>query len=236
MPTERDVPAEHRHLPDEGAGTPLPVGRGRRLEEPTTEWRPAEEFPRAAIDEALARPSDPLAEHPVYGTGFAWELVGSAGEPTRLEIFPDRRWASVVFVDASLRRQERGVILDYLAVHGAGGQPALTMVSAREGRATLINVYPSGEVDEFFRLQAEGRALPPEALIFAAPAAAPAVGPIPREQPALTVVEAARQLGTGPENVRVLLRSRRLPGFKRGGAWYVPAGALAEFQAARRRR
>jgi excisionase family DNA binding protein len=121
-----------------------------------------------------------------------------------------------------------------LAIRSADPEPVVSLVSAREGRATLINVYPSGAVDEFFRFYPAWRSVSPEALVFTAPATAPLTGPVPREQPALTVVEAAKLLGTGPERVRVLLRSGHLEGFKRGGTWYVPTDALAEFQASRR--
>lgn len=219
-----------RHRSDSAARDPLLTTRT-----PATEWRPAQIFPREAIDQTFGQRSESLPLHPVFGAGFAWELAVSSGKPTRIEIFPDRRWATLRYLDGSLQQRERGVILDYVTVRTDETPPVLSMVSERDGRGSLINVYPSGEVDEYFRLQPATPALPPEALIFGAPASAPPVAPADPEQPAVTVAEAAQQLGTGPEHVRVLLRAHRLAGFKRGGSWYVPTDALAEFQASRRR-
>lgn len=230
MSPERELLPRSERAPADEAGRPSSGGAAST----TSEWRPTQVFPRNELDQAIGRQAEPVAEHPVFGAGFAWELAGGGGEPTRLEIFPDRRWASVRYLDGSLQPQHRGLILDYLAIRSADPEPVVSLVSAREGRATLINVYPSGEVDEFFRFYPAWRSVSPEALVFTAPAAAPPTGPAPREQPALPVVEAARQLGTGPERVRVLLRAGDLEGFKRGGTWYVPTDALAEFQALRR--
>lgn len=230
MSSERQLPGGNEGDPVEGAGN-----SPRGTTTPAAEWRPTQVFPRAEIDATLDQSSQPLAPHPVYGPGFAWELAGSTGEVTRLEIFPERRWAALRYVDGSLQQQHRGLILDYLAVRPAETVPMLSLVSMREGRGTLVNIYPSGDVDEFFRRQPLHGLLPPEALIFAAPVAVPPPSPATPEQPALTVAEAAGHLGIGPEQVRVLLRAQRLPGFKRGGEWHVSPDAVAELQAKQRR-
>jgi hypothetical protein len=237
MPSNPEQLVASEGVPDSRAGNPTSGSAAGATEWAgiaAAEWRPTEPFPREEIEHAFGTQAESLGEHPVYGRGFGWQLPGGVGEPTRLEVFPERRWASVRYIDGSLKRQERGLIIDYLAVREVEERPALSLVSVREGRGTLINVYPSGEVDEFFRLQPATAALPPEAVIFAAQTTTLPVAPAPREEPALTAVEVARELGTGAENVRALLRAGRLPGFKRGGAWYVPARAVAEFQASRR--
>lgn len=207
--------AEQAELPSKATGGSARGGSG-----PGTEWRPPAPYPREAIDRAFGQSSRSLPDHPVYGPGFAWALTGEGAAPTDLELFPERRWAGLRFVDGSAQLQQRGLIVDFLAVRTENEHPVLTLVSSRGGSGTLVNVYPNGDIDELLRRRPSLRALPPEALIFAAPAvdSAAALG----DRPALDVAEAAARLGLNPDTVRLMLRTGRLAGFKQAGAWRVP--------------
>ena len=200
------------------------------------EWRLAQRFPRAEIDQAWQQSSVSLAPHPVYGPGFRWDLASASDTPTQVELFPTRSWATVRYLDGSLQQRERGLIVDYLALRTAQEGAILSLVSTREGRGTLINIYPSGEVDELLRLQPERSSLPSESLVFAAHASPPEPQFPVSSQPLLGVNEAAQQLGIGPEQIRALLRAQRLVGFKQDGVWQIPADTLKAYHAARNHR
>jgi excisionase family DNA binding protein len=196
------------------------------------EWRPGEDFHEEPIEEVFGKRVGEITEHHrILGPQFAWEVPAGQGEVTRIELFPERGWATIIFVDGSLQKQKRELALDYLAVRTVDSRTLLSLVAAQDDRGTLINVYPTGEIDEHFRLLPPSDALPSEALLFKPDDQTPDVSIPLKEWPALTVEEAAVRLGFGAENVRRLLREGKLDGFKRGGAWYIPTDSIITYDA-----
>lgn len=221
-----------------------------------TEWRPGQQFPYEAVEAAFGKATEVIEDHPVFASGRVWELPLPHGAPTRVEIFPDRRWASVRYVDATMRPKYVELIPTYVAVRltrsatvfspvesgpvvtvaTSKGPPAtdnpsrISLVAMRDGRATGIDVYATGEVDEYFRILSPAQpSLPPETVIYHAEARAPRSSVTARERPPLPVAEAGELLGYHPTHVKKLIRDQRLIGYKLGRNWYVDPRSLDEF-------
>lgn len=206
---------------------------------PVAHWQPGEPFP-PEIGATFVAPSEVL-EHPVFGAGFAWDLQAGKGVPTRLELFPERRQATLRFVDRARELQRRDYLLDSVGVEKVGDRATLTLISAsaEEERGTILRVYPSGEFDESFRyITAADWGRRPETLAWPAPVASVPVFPAEHHHesaspPAslnLTVNEAARRLDIHPANVVRALQDGRLLGQKVGNRWRVDAASVEQYQ------
>lgn len=209
---------------------------GMLLEGPRVLWRPREEFRPELIGSALAaRAKDTV--HPSHGPGFTWELATDPLSPTRLELYPACRLVKIRFVDGSMECQTREYTVHSIATTSA--TRAVLITSARGDRATVVNVHPSGDIDEFHRrfdkLTPVG-ALASNRVVRTVEGVAASAGRDLAERPPFTVREAAKIIGCHPSNIRHLIRRGRLPHIKRGWQLFVDAQAVESYQRSNRRR
>lgn len=121
-------------------------------------------------------------------------------------------------------------VLDLVAVRPEQAGGVLQLVSLQPAWATMITIYPSGEVDVVSRLWADS-ADPVGFWQRAAAAAQLAPSPaLPASQPPpVPVSEVAIRLGYHPTHIKTLIRRGKLMGAKLGRNWFVDAASLAAY-------
>lgn len=200
------------------------------------EWKPGEEFEFQFVDTVFRIPSRQVS-HPTYGDGFHWEFPASAGIPTHLIVFPERRMARVRFVDGSFESQARECVLDRIVIQRRDGNAALAITSEQEGRCTRLVVHRSGEIDEFHRfVKSDVPELPFEAIAWSTKDIAFDIAPESPRRSTVTVRQAAEIIGCHPASVEYLVRKKRLPAVKLGQRWFVEEDAVRRYRRSNRGR
>lgn len=188
-------------------------------------WYGGENFPQNQIDTALDITAGTV-EHPVFGSGYAYEL-GVSESLSQIHIYPKQKIATVTNEDDFGQFSTRHYLINHLTT--SQEDTSISFISAQGKRRTKVTFYKDGSIDEQRIANSDPASL--EIDIFNSD-----IKTMEFKNQGLSLSEAAEFLGCGVENVRYLVKKKKLSPVKRAGRLFISSFDIENYKATGKRR